>query len=400
MVSLLTRIFGLHNLQLAEDVVQETLLKALTIWPYSGIPANPSGWLFQVAKNLALDKIRRERSTVHYAEDISLLLKSEWTLVSTLNDLFIDNEIQDDQLRMIFACCHPSLPAESQIALTLKTLCGFSIGEIAKAFLTNESTINKRLYRAKSDIRSEKIRFEIPMGIELQPRIESVLSVLYLMFNEGYASSSADRLIREDLVAEAMRIAHLLIHHQELKRPEVYALLALMSFHASRFLSRIDGHGHILLLEEQDRSLWDQELIQQGQYYLNESAQGNQLSSYHIEAAIAYYYVEAQTFKNTQWKEILKLYDKLYILRPSPVVGLNRAVVVAEIFGPRKALEAIDEIPNKNKLAHYYLFYSVMGNLHARLGESDTSRFYVRKAIELTDSPLEKELLQRKLLNC
>ncbi|NUM80549.1 sigma factor, ECF subfamily protein, partial [bacterium] len=397
MVSLLTRIFGFHNLQLAEDVVQETLLKALTIWPFSGIPHNPSGWLFQTAKNLALDKIRRERFTVHYADDLSLLLKSEWSVVSTLNDLFLGNEIQDDQLRMMFTCCHPAFPIESQVALTLKTLCGFSIGEIAKAFLTNEPAINKRLYRAKQEIRSKKVRFEIPIGVEIHQRITGVLSVLYLMFNEGYASSNAERLIREDLVAEAMRLARLLAEHPECRRPEVCALLALMSFHASRFVSRIDDHGHILLLEEQDRTLWDEELIRQGHYYLEESAHGDYLTSYHVEAAIAYYYVEAKTFEETRWDEILKLYDQLQTLSPSPVIALNRAVVIAQLHGPQQGLEAIGQISGVELLANYYILYATLGDLHRRMQAYEKAEINLQKAMALTDSPIEKDLLMKKL---
>jgi len=397
MVSLLTRIFGLHNLEMAEDVVQDTLLKALQQWPYSGVPSNPSGWLFQVAKNKALDVVRREKFTTKFAEDISQLLESEWSVATTMNELFLDTEIPDDQLRMIFTCCHPALPSESQIALTLKTLCGFSIAEIARAFLTNEAVINKRLYRAKQKIAEENIVFEIPTGPALRERLDNVLSSLYLLFNEGYNSTHSDRLIREDLLSEAMRLATLLTDHPAVQDPKVRALLALMCFHTARIPARLDDGGNLLLLKEQDRSLWDQTLIDRGNYYLNVSAEGEEISTYHVEAAIACMHVRAKTFEETDWMEINKLYDLLYTLQPTPIVALNRAIAIAQTQGPDAAIESIAKIPDRAQLDRYYLLPATLGELYLQKKDFPQALTYLEKAFSLTDSAVEKKFLQAKI---
>jgi len=270
--SVLTRIFGIENIELAEDVVQDTLLKALQQWPYNGIPDNPSAWLFRSAKNKAVDILRHNKLNQKYSAELAECINSEWIFGGKINEFFSENEIKDDQLRMIFTCCHPELPAESQIALALKNLCGFSISEIAKAFLTNEATITKRLSRAKDKIRESVIKFEIPAGPELDVRLKNVLSTLYLLFNEGYNSSKQDILIREDLIDEAIRLAEILIEHPLTEKPEVSALLALMYLHYARTPARIDDRGNILLLKDQDRNLWNRKLIAKGLEYLERSA--------------------------------------------------------------------------------------------------------------------------------
>ena len=262
LVSVLTKIFGPHNLELAEDVVQDTLLTAMNRWKMSAIPDNPSAWLFTAAKNKALDLIRKQKRHQEFAADISYLLRSEYTLSATLNELMNNHEINDDQLRMMFTCCHPSLPSESQVALVLKTLCGFSITEIAKAFITTNDTIEKRLYRAKLKFRQQQIAFEIPQEQELEERLENVLTAIYLLFNEGYNSTQHDQLIRKDLLEESFRLGQLLLQNPATRQSDVFALLALICFNMARSEARLDKEGNILLLEKQDRSLWNHSLIQ------------------------------------------------------------------------------------------------------------------------------------------
>ena len=287
MVSVLTKIFGPHNLQLAEDVVQDTLLKAMNTWKINGIPDNPSAWLFTAAKNAAIDVIRKEKRHQEFAAGSSYLLKSEYTLSPTVNELMNKDAIEDDQLRMMFTCCHPSLAFESQVALILKTLCGFSIIEIARAFITTNDTIEKRLYRAKQQFREEKIAFEIPREQELEERLENVLTAIYLLFNEGYNSTQHEELVRKDLIEESLRLGELLLEHPATKQPKVFALLALICFNSARSDARLDKEGNILLLKDQDRSLWNQALIQRGHCFIDQSAAGEMLSAYHLEAAIA-----------------------------------------------------------------------------------------------------------------
>jgi RNA polymerase sigma factor (sigma-70 family) len=344
MVAALTRLFGLHNLALVEDVVQEAFIKAFQEWRLNPTPPNPSGWLMLTARNKAIDVIRRNRHHVEFAEDISYLLKTEYAAASIVNEMFLDDEIADSQLRMIFTCCHPLLPPEMQVPLTLRTLSGFGIQEIANALLTNKEAINKRLYRARQYIRERDIKFEIPAGRDLQARLDMVHTVLYLLFNEGYNSGKADELIRQDLCAEAMRLCLLLAEHPAGNRPKTYALLSLMCFHASRFESRMNTRDEIVLLQDQDRSTWDSELIHRGMLYLDRASEGDEVSEYHIEAAISAQYCMAPRFEDTDWRVIAGLYDALLTLKKNPVVKLNRAVVLSRIHGPQAAIDEIFNI--------------------------------------------------------
>jgi RNA polymerase sigma-70 factor (ECF subfamily) len=341
----LTRIFGTGNLEMAEDVVQDTLLKALEQWKISGIPNNPQAWLFTVARNKALDVLRKERLHTRFSKDISPLLQSEYSLEPTLKELFSENEIKDDLLRMMFACCHPELPPESQVAIILKTLCGFSIEEIATGFITNAETIHKRLYRAKEQFRRGNIRFEIPSQDQLLGRIENVLTSLYLLFNEGYHSASYEKVIRKDLITEATRLCFLLTENEKTNLSSVQALLALMLFHSARLESRVDKEDHILLLEDQDRSLWDAELISAGTVYFESAMNDDGMSWYHLQAAIAFQHVTASSFQTTDWHTILRLYDLLCQRYPSPVAYLNRAIAVPELielrFGADTEMDAV-----------------------------------------------------------
>ena len=329
LISVLSGIFGINRLQLAEDVVQESLIRALRTWPYTGVPKNPAAWLTQTAKNLALDLIRREK-LFHDKEPQIIAFMEQWPSESSESPMF-ENEIRDGRLRLMFACCHPLLPPEAQTALALKTLCGFGVGEIAKAFLTSEAAIAKRLTRARQRIRELHIPFEIPAGDELSNRLDGVLQTLYLLFNEGYKASSGEHLIREELCQEAIRLASLLAEHPTGNRPRTHALIALMLLNAARLPARTDSEGNILRLKEQDRLTWDQTMIARGMFHLSKSADGDELSTYHLQAAIAACHCVATNYESTDWRKILSLYDQLLELDNSPIVALNRTVAVANV---------------------------------------------------------------------
>ncbi len=394
MVSVLTRIFGLQHIEIAEDIVQDTFLKAAQEWSINNIPPNPQAWLYKAAKNKTIDYIRHRKHVEEYASEINHLLKSEWTLSSSVNDLFLDKEISDSQLRMIFTSCHPSLPAESRIALTLKTLCGFSIMEIAKALLTTESNINKRLFRAKQKIREAHLKFEIPEGKELADRLNTVYKVIYLLFNEGYSASHAENLIREDLCAEAIRLGIILSEHPVGKMPETYALIALMCFHAARLEARLDEEGSIILLKEQDRSLWSKELIAKGYEYLSKASYGEELSEYHLEAAIAAHYCRAQDFSQIDWVSILNLYEMLLKLNNSPVTILNKSIVISQIYGAEKAIEEIRDIP---ELGSYYFYHTTLAEFYSKLKNISSAKKHLETALTLTNSNAEKKLVKKRL---
>jgi RNA polymerase sigma-70 factor (ECF subfamily) len=299
MAAVLTRILGVSSMELADDLVQDTLLQAMSVWKYKGIPENPSAWLYAIAKRKAIDTLRKQKVRREHQSALSAVLSSEWTLSSTVHQMFLENEIEDSQLRMIFACCHPSIPYDAQLALTLKTLCGLSIQEIAKSFLTNEETISKRIYRAREKIRSEKINLDSPPPSHLPERMDAVLHSLYLLFNEGYNSSYTEHLIRHDLCEEAMRLCILLTQHTLTNFPNTQALLSLMCLQASRSEARVQEDGGITLLKDQDRTKWITPLIEKGKYYLEKASDGEHLSEYHIEAAIAACHANAVSFEET-----------------------------------------------------------------------------------------------------
>jgi predicted RNA polymerase sigma factor len=311
-----------------------------------------------------------------------------------IDDLFLEHEIEDSQLRMIFACCAPEINTESQIALTLKTLCGFSIKEIAKAFVTGEDTINKRLLRAKQKIRAENISMEVPTGARLALRLQSVLKTIYLLFNEGYNASAADMLIRKDICLEAMRLAILLTEQPVTNVPETQALLALMCFHAARFDSRMDTDGSIILLREQDRKLWNRELIQKGFQYLNEASADFVPNEYNIEAGIMAVHCAAESYAATDWQTIFRLYESLLEIKDTPVVKLNKAIVIGQIEGPQAAInEILTNVPMKD----YYLYHATLGELYLQTHETDRAKKHLQEALTLTGSNAEKLLLQKKL---
>lgn len=401
LVSVLTRIFGSENLDLAEDVVQDSLVEALKQWTYKGIPEKPSAWLFMVAKNKALNIINREKYKRKYSSDVAHFLQSEWTAEPALNHIFSEEQIVDDQLRMMFTCCHPAISADSQVALILKTLCGFSIPEIAKAFLTTDENVNKRLVRARQKIREDKIPFEVPEGKYLEARLDAVLEAIYLLFNEGYSASTGNDLVRFELCEEAIRLSEIIATHEALpNKSAVHAILSLMYLNASRFKSRTDRQGNILTMAEQDRILWDRAFMQKGFQYLEKSTIHKTLSIYHILAAISAYHCAAPDFESTDWKGILALYDKLIQVDDSPVVLLNRAIVVSKVNGALEGLYELEKIKDSPALASYHLFYSAQAELYLQLNDFRKASFSLEKAIQLSPLQAEKDLLQKKLDRC
>lgn len=400
LVAILTRHFGIAHLHLAEDVVQDALVKAMQTWPYTGVPQNPSAWLLQTAKNRAIDRTRRD--SLWHAKQPELVPLVEDALHSALNVTppQFEDEICDSQLRMIFVCCHPGLSPEAQVALTLKTLCGFGEKEIAAAFLATEPAVTKRLGRARQWLREHEVEVELPPAAELAPRLDSVWQVLYLLFNEGYKASHGDSLLRADLCAEAIRLAELLLTHPLGDRPATHALLALMHLNAARLPARTDGDGSILLLAEQDRTLWNRSEIKLGVQQLEVSGTGSTVTRYHLEAGIAACHCLAHDYAATDWRQIVELYDQLLVADDSPVVALNRAVALAQTEGPRAGLAAIDGIKDQKELKNYHLFHAVAGHLWFEAKEWDKAKVCFRRALELATLPAERTLLEKRLKQC
>ena len=397
MIAVLTRMLGLQNIETAQDIVQDTLIQAMNTWRYNIIPENPSGWLYRVAKNKAIDFLRREKKFKKICPEYAYLLQSEYTLTPTVNNLFLENEIQDSQLRMMFACCHPAIPEESQIALTLKTLCGLSVNEIAKAFLTNNETISKRIYRAKEKIKAAKIELDVPTGDELASRLDVILKSLYLLFNEGYNSSHPEHLIREELCGEAIRLCHLLSQQSVTNYPRVKALLSLMCFQSSRLSARLDDKENIIVLKYQDRSKWYRPLIQKGFDYLDAAAEPFETSTYHLEAAIASLHAAAPSFETTDWKSIHHLYEMLYQLQPNPIVAMNKAIASAYSISKQQALEELKKIKG---LEQHHIYHASIGEMYFELEEKVVAKGYFEKAYKLTDSLTEQQLLLKKISLC
>ena len=396
MIAVLTRIFGMHNLEMIEDVVQESFLRAIHTWTFKQLPENPAGWLMQVARNRAIDIIRRQKHFQQYSQELASELQQETE--HTVQQFFGEAEIADSQLRMIFACCHPTLKEEDQVALTLKTVSGFGVAEIAHALLTNEAVIQKRLYRAKQFLKDNQISLEIPAGHELISRLDIVYTVLYLLFNEGYNSRNPDELIRKDLCAEAMRLCFLLAEHKTGKQPTTFALLALMCFQASRFESRMDENNDIILLQHQDRNTWNKALIQKGYEFLNLSSQGFVLTVYHLESAIAAEHCMAASFEATNWQRMLQLYDMLLEQKQTALVILNRAIVLTQLNQTRVAIQEIWKIDNIDQLINtQYIFSAVLGELYIQLGDDINAGKFLQQALSLTTSGAEKKLITAKL---
>ena len=391
MVAWLTRVFGPAHLELAEEVVQDALMKALQQWPYSGVPDNPAGWLFQVARHGALDALRRHTAFRDRSAEIAAELTRS---TAGPHGSELDDRIQDDELRMIFLCCHPALPQDARVALSLKTAGGFSVQEIARAFLVGDAAIAQRLVRAKRQLRELDVPFELPSGADLSARLDSVLEVIYLLFNEGYSPREGDEVVRLDLCHEALRLARLVAGNQATATPAAHALAALIAFQTARLPSRVDDHGEIVLLEDQDRRLWDARLIALGFSHLEHSAEGNAMTPYHVQAAIAAAHASARSAAETPWEMILQLYDDLRALNPSPLVLLNRVVVVWKVYGAAIALEELAALERDPVLRSYYLLPAVKGRLLAADGQAAEARRTFEAALELPCSEPERRLLR------
>ncbi len=400
MVATLTRIFGFHNLELAEDVVQDAFCCALEVWKFRGVPENPSAWLMATAKNRALDALRRERTARTFAPELGRLLDSEWTVVPVLEELFGANAIKDDLLRMMFSCCHPRLPEEAQVALVLHILCGFSVDEIASAFVSSHAAIEKRITRAKKVLATSKRMFDVSGTDDFSGRLRVVHRALYLLFNEGYHGASSESAVRAELCREAIRLTEMLFEHPLGATPATHALAALMCLHAARLPGRVDASGNLSSFFEQDRSRWDANLVAEGQRLLDLSASGPELTEYHVEAAIAWVHTTAHRAEDTDWGMIVSLYDKLTAIRPSPVVALNRAIAIAQRDGPQRGLEEIRAIPDSDRLASYPFYHAALGEFELRSGKRETAREHFRAALALARNPSEHRFLEQRVGAC
>ncbi len=393
LVALLVKIFGTAHLELAEDIVQDTLLDALNRWSVSKIPDNPAAWITQVAKRKTINALKRLQSQhIHYAQAHYLSGNN----LEAIDEVFLDKEIKDSQLRMIFTCCHPVLAVESQLALTLKTLCGFSVKEIANALLTTESNINKRLYRAKQKIKTT--HFEVPAGDALDERMNAVYLSLYLLYNEGYNSTHHETMIRQDICAEAIRLTLLL--NDQLETPKGNALLALMYLHAARFDARLDQRGGIIIFKDQDRNLWDRQMIALGLQYLQRSSTGNELSEYHLEAGIAAQHCVSDSYEATNWHNIARQYELLYHIKPNPIIQLNLAIVASQIEGIPTAVERLEGLLSNSKLKNYYLLYASLGMFYQELKQHNKAIAAFEAALERTASQSEIDFLTRNIEAC
>ena len=395
-IATLTRMFGPQQIDLAEDVLQETLIKALRQWPYRGVPENPAAWIIRVAKNHALDILRRERS-LRGKHDTLAGLPEHQPIDSQTPAEVLDSQLRDDQLRLMFTCCHPAIGREAQVALTLRTLGGFGVAELARAFLVPEGTIAQRLVRAKRTIRQHNIPFEVPDANELPIRLESVLDVLYLLFNEGYSACQGEDLVRHDLCAEAIRLTALLASHSVADLPKVHALFALMLLQASRLPARTDAAGDMLLLEDQDRLLWDGRMIALGLRELDRSARGEELSVYHLQAGIAACHAVAPSYAATDWPHILDQYDVLVAISDSPVVRLNRAVALAMVEGPRAGMAELDHLGTLPAMQTYYLFHATRAALLRQIGDFHGALAGYQHALTLAITEPERRFLLRRI---
>jgi len=398
LVAVLTRVFGWRHADLVEDTVQAALLQALQAWRVHGAPADPAAWLHRVAKNKALDALRRRETARRAAPDWAR--RRAGAESGSLDDAFVETRLADSQLRVMFACCHPQLKRPDQIALTLKTLCGFGVDEIARALLIQQEAVKKRLLRARQQLQAAQVELEVPAQADLLPRLAVVHQVLYLMFNEGYSTSHGEQPIREDLCEEAARLCHLLANHPQCGTPGTLALLALMLFHAARLTSRKSAEGRLLLLQDQDREQWDRGLIDVARHYLDRAAAGTTISRYHLEAGICLEHCLAARFAETNWPVILRLYDALVHLYPSPVYLLNRAIVVAQLDGPQAGIAALVDSAAQEPLARWHLWDATLGELHRRAGDLVTARRYLLSALDKTASPADQDLLRRRLAQC
>ena len=395
-VAVLSRFFGFANLALAEDVAQDVFCRALEVWKLRGVPENPSSWLMKAAKNRAIDLLRRERTARKLVPELEHLLDSEWTMVPTVSSFFTAEQIKDDQLRMMFSCCDPHISEETQVALMLQLLCGFTGAEVASAFLSKRDAVAKRIERGKKVLAASKSLFDMTDG-DLPVRLSAVQRTLYLLFNEGYHGASTHAAVRAELCREAMRLAGLLLDNPLTATPASYALCALMYLHAARLPGRLDEKGHLLSLYRQDRARWDRRLIAQGNEFLDRAASGGEVTEYHIEAAIAFVHCSAKDDKDTDWSRLVWLYDTLMQLRPTPVIALNRAIAIAQQSGPERGIEEIHAIPDADRLASYPFFPAALAELELRKGDTEAAVTHFKEAASLARNPTEREYLEERV---
>jgi RNA polymerase sigma factor (sigma-70 family) len=386
--AVLTRRFGIDELSQAEDIASEVFLTALETWSYKGLPENPTAWLYTVAKNKSSNYLLRKKL---FSERISIYLMESPEGIATTEVDLSDENISDSQLQMLFAICHPVISEEAQISLSLRILCGFGIDEIANALVTNKDTINKRLSRAKEKLREEKVVIEFPVANEIPKRLATVLTTLYLLFNEGYYSESNDAVLREDLCLEAIRLTHLLVGNKKTNLPQVNALLSLMCFHASRFPARKGARGEVVLYHDQNELLWNQELIAKGAYYLQQASQGETISKYHLEASIAYWHT-IKTDTQEKWENILQLFNKLLILEYSSIAALNRTYALSKARGVELAIAEAEKL----QLTQNQYYHTLLGELYTQVNPLK-SKYHFQIALELAKSHGDKEIISRKI---
>lgn len=388
-VSVLCKIFGLSNIQIAEDIVSDTFLKATETWGLKGVPDQPVAWLYKVAKNLTKSYFKRENN---YYQKIIPELKHQSETFETLEIDLSKHNIEDSQLQMLFAVCHPSISKKAQITFALRILCGFGIKEIANALLTNKSTINKRLLRTKEYFRANKVKLQFPINVELEARLNNVLSILYLLFNEGYYSSSSEKTIQKELCIEAMRLLLMLLNHKPSNLPKTNALMALVCFQSSRFDARINQNGELILYENQDTEKWNDELIEKGEYYLKQSSIGTEITKYHLEAVIAFWHTRINPNENEKWESILQLYNRLIQIEYSPITALNRTYALSKVSGKEKAInEALKIDLNDN-----HLYHTLVAELYDKVDEQKQI-WHLKRALELVDTENDKIIILKKI---
>ena len=388
-VTVLGKLFGFEHIETAEDICSDTFLLAAETWGQKGIPPNPVAWLYTVAKNKAKNHLKRDTL---FAKVIKPALKHSDIAETGESEIDLsEKNINDSQLQMMFAVCHPVIPVEAQIGLALKILCGFGIEEIADAFLTGKDTIYKRLSRARETLKAEKVEIELPDVSEIGQRLEAVLATLYLLFNEGYYSNSQNCVLRKDLCLEAIRLTYLLVENPPTDTPASNALLSLMCFHASRFEARIGLDGEIILYDDQDENLWNKELMEKGEYYLNRSAAGPRLSKYHLEAAIAYWHTHKMDSRE-KWENILQLYNQLLQIQYSPIAALNRTYALAKANGIKEGIAEAEKL----KLTDSHFYFTLLGELYKRI-DKEKARGHFLSALSLAKSQTDREMIHGKI---
>jgi len=389
---LATLIRLLGDFDLAEEAMHEAFAAALSLWPESGVPGNPRPWLISTGRFKAIDTLRRRSRFDASQDELVRYLEAQLSSAEKSNE---EDSVDDDRLRLIFTCCHPSLPPEARVALTLREVCGLTTEEIAKAFLITPRTLAQRIVRAKAKIRETKIPYEVPSSEDLPERLGAVLHVIYLVFNEGYSAATGKEVMRTDLTGEAIRLARLLMELQS--EPEVVGLLALMLLQESRHAARTSPTGEMILLENQDRSLWNRQQIAEGVALLEKALKSNRFGSYTLQAAIAAVHAQAKSIAATDWQQIVTIYDRLLRIHPSPVVQLNRAVAIAMCDGPEAGLAQIDALLEQGELANYYLAHSARADMYRRLGRTVEARSAYEKALALTQQEPERQFLQERI---